>query len=54
MQIPAVMLVPCDETIALETGEMGELYSRYIENLEINADCASKVDTWIEIGKALK
>ena len=48
------MLVPCDKTAALKTGEMGELYTRYIENLEIHAECASKVNAWIEIGEALK
>ncbi len=48
------MLVPCDKTAVLETGEMGELYTRYIENLEIHAECASKVNAWIEIGEALK
>ncbi|WP_443098337.1 Rz1-like lysis system protein LysC [Acinetobacter sp.] len=54
LQIPAAMLVPCDKTAALKTGGMGELYTRYIENLEIHAECASKVNAWIEIGEALK
>lgn len=33
---------------------MGELLTRYVESLEIGAECAAKVDAWIEIGKALK
>jgi len=32
----------------------GGIYPRYIENLEIHAECASKVNAWIEIGEALK
>lgn len=53
-QIPANLLVKCDKYKSLENNSMGELLTRYIESLEIGAECAAKVDAWIKIGKALK
>ena len=52
--IPASMLVPCDEYKALENNTMGELLTRYVESLEIGAECAAKVDAFIKIHKPSK
>lgn len=53
-QIPANLLVRCDEYKALENNSMGELLTRYIESLEIGAECAAKVDAFIKIHKPSK
>ena len=52
--IPASLLVRCDEYKALENNTMGELLTRYVESLEIGAECAAKVDAFIKIHKPSK
>ncbi|WP_419353469.1 Rz1-like lysis system protein LysC [Acinetobacter wanghuae] len=48
-QIPASLLVPCSEYQPLSNNTMGELLTRYVESLEIGAECAAKVDAYIKI-----
>ncbi|WP_455550320.1 Rz1-like lysis system protein LysC [Acinetobacter wanghuae] len=48
-QIPASLLKPCDEYQPLKDNTMGELLTRYVESLEIGAECAAKVDAYIKI-----
>lgn len=50
-QIPANLLIKCDEYKALDDNTMGGLLTRYIENLQIGAECAAKVDAFIKIYK---
>ena len=52
--IPASMLVPCDKYQPLKDNTMGELLTRYVESLEIGAECAAKVDAFIKIHKPSK
>lgn len=52
--IPASMLAPCDKYQPLKDNTMGELLTRYVESLEIGAECAAKVDAFIKIHKPSK
>lgn len=47
--IPANLLIKCDEYKPLSNNTMGALLDRYIENLELGAKCAAKVDAFINL-----
>ena len=53
-QIPANLMIDCDDLRMLETGEMGEALTWSVGNSEQYAECRSKVRSWIEIGKKLE
>ena len=50
-QIPANLMIECDDLPLLETGEMGEALTWMVSTSEQYAECRAKVKAWIDIEK---
>lgn len=53
-KVPTNLLQPCDNLQRLESGQGKAVMLWSIDTVAKHNDCSSKVDAWIEIGKALK